>query len=174
MSSDDIGADLRAYAVVCAYKNREACDGILKDRKAFLHMVFTVHTKLCSTSASSYNNVLEGSCLNKSSSMQHSMSRSGTEATNVRTSCVGVACDLSSSLGEVSAAALVHIAACFLTAVDHIINLIRVYAGFLYQFDQGKNVGSLCNQVFEHNMGRQVYVYVMSALYSTNQLMLKV
>ena len=136
MSSDDIGADLRAYAVVCAYKNREACDGILKNRKAFLHMVFTVHTKLCSTSASGYNNVLEGSCLNESSSMQHSMSRSGTEATNVRTSCIGVACDLSSSLGEVSAAALVHITACFLTAVDHIINVFRIHASLFSKLDQ--------------------------------------
>ena len=174
MTSDDISTNLRAYTVILAYHDRETCNGILQDRKAFLYMVFTIHAEFCCTSACCNDNMLESSCFYKSCCMQNRMSRTCTEAANVRTCCVGETCNLSGSLCKVSAASLVHITACFLAAVNHVINFFRSHASLLYQFDQRDHVGSLCHQVLKHYMSRKVHIYIMCTLNCTYQLIVHV
>ena len=130
-------------------------------------MVLTVHTKLSGAAAGSNDNVLEGSSLNQSCSVQHSVSRACAEATYVGTGCIRITCDLSSSLCEVSAATLVHITAGLLAAVDNVLYGSRIKVVLLLQLDQGDNVGSLGNKVLKHYMSRKVNVYVMCSLYNT-------
>lgn len=65
------------------------------------------------------------------------------EATGVASGCVVQASNLSSSFCEVAAAALVHIAAGFLTAVDDVVDLVLIDTGYADQVQQGQDSGSL-------------------------------
>ena len=55
MASKDIQVDFRVYAIVFCDDYTESTKAVFQDRKTFLYMVFTVHTKFCCTTTSCYS-----------------------------------------------------------------------------------------------------------------------
>ena len=102
------------------------------------------------------------------------MGGGGAESADIRTGSAGQANNLSSSFGEVAAAALVHITAGLLGAVDHIVHLIFVDAGSFDQVQQGEDAGSFGNQVFMDDMGGEVGVHIVSSLHIAHQFALMI
>ena len=78
------------------------------------------------------------------------------ESADIRTGSAGQANNLSSSFGEVAAAALVHITAGLPGAVDHIVHPIFVDAGSFDQVQQGEGRRKLWKPGFMDDMGGEV------------------
>ena len=98
------------------------------------------------------------------------MGRTCAEASGVGTGSIDQSCDLSLGLGEVAAAALVHVAAGLFAAVDYVLDFGSVDAGFAEHMEDSEDAGSLGYQVLEHNVSGEVGVYVVSSLDITDQL----
>ena len=111
----------------------------------------------------------EGAGSNQRSSVDESVSGAGAEAADIGTGSVVQAGNLSSSLGEVAAAALVHVAASLFAAVNHILNIVLVNTGVLQSSQQSQNGGCLGNHVLMHDMSGQVHIDVVSAVDTANQ-----
>src|SRR5699024_2273114 len=164
----------RAYTVVFRNNNCESAQAVFQDRKAFLYMVFSVHTKFCSTSSGSNYNSLVCAGFYQCCSFDHCVSRSSTETSCVRSCCIYQSGDLCSSLCEVAAASLVHVTAGFLCTVDHILNLCFVDAGVAYSIEKCQYAGSLAHQVLMHNESYHVHVDIVCMFYSSYQLIVEV
>ena len=128
MASENVQIDFRIYSIIFRYNDSESAKAVLQNRKAFLYMVFSVHTKLCSTSSGCYNNGLVCSGFYECCSLDQSVGRSCTESTCIGTGCRYKSCYLSCSFCEVTAASLVHITTRFLRTVDDIFHVLFVDA----------------------------------------------
>ena len=98
------------------------------------------------------------------------MGRAGAEAAHVRTGRVTQARDLSRSLGKVTAAALVHIAAGLFAAVHDILNIFLGNAALLERCEQRQHGGRLGDDVLVHDVSGEVHIDVVRAVNAADQL----
>ena len=156
MASKDLQVDLGVHAVIGRNYHGKTTDHVLQNGKPLLYVILAVHAQLGGAAAGGDHNGLIGAGCYQRGSLDHGMGGSGTETTGIGTGGVHKAGDLSSRLGKVTAAALVHITAGLFGTVDNILYLVLIDTGVLNGCQQGKNRRSLGNQVFMHNMSGKI------------------
>ena len=137
-------------------------------------MVLAVHAQLGGAAAGGYGNGLVCAGSHEGCGLYHGVRRCGAEAAAVGTGGVVETGYLSRRLCEVAAAALVHIAAGLLSAVDYILYILFCYTGVLYCGKKRQNAGSLIRDVLMHYMGGEVNVYIVGTVYAAYQLVVMI
>ena len=170
MTTDHAQVELGANAIILGDDHGKTGDHIFQSGQALLHVILTVHAQLSGAAAGGDHNGLVSACSNQRSSLYDCMSGAGAEAAGVGAGGTVQAGDLGCSLGEVAAAALIHITASLFGAVDDIFNLILADAGVLHSVQQSQYGRSLGHQIFMHNVRRQVHVDVVCANHAAHQL----
>ena len=163
MTAQNLQVELGVDAVVLGDHHGEAADHVFQSGQTLLDVVLTVHAQLGGTATGGDHNALISAGGNQSGSLDDGVSGTGAEAAGVGTGSVGQTGDLGSSLGEVTAAALVHITAGLLGAVDDVLNVGLLDAGVLDGIQQGQHGRGLGDQVLVHNVSGQVDVDIVSA-----------
>ena len=133
-------------------------------------MVLAVHAELGGAAAGGDDDGLERARGNEGRRVDHRVSRARAEAAHVRAGRIAQAGDLSCRLGKVAAAALVHIAAGLLAAVDHVVDVFLGNAALLDRCEQRQHGGRLGDEVLMHDVGGEVHVDVVRAVDAADQL----
>ena len=136
-------------------------------------MVLAVHAQLSRAAAAGHDDVLKRSGLYEGCRFHDGVGGTRTETSGIGTGGVRKARDLGSRLCEVAAAPLVHIAAGFFAAVDHVIHIRGVDPGVIQQMKHGQDFGSFGDQILEHDVCRKVNVHVVGPLYVAYGLILE-
>ena len=163
MAAQDLQVELGIDAVILGDDHGKAADHVFQSGQTLLHVVLAVHAQLGGTATGGDHNALISAGGNQSGSLDDGVSGTGAEAAAVRTGGIGQAGDLGSSLGEVAAAALVHITAGLLGAVDDIFHIALFDAGVLDGIEQSQHGRGLGDQILVHDVGGQVHVDIVSA-----------
>ena len=170
VAADHFKVDLGAHAVVLRQHDRKAADHVLHDGKTLLDVVLAVHAELGGAAAGGDDDGLERARGNEGRRVDHRVSRARAEAAHVRAGRIAQAGDLSCRLGKVAAAALVHIAAGLLAAVDHVVDVFLGNAALLDRCEQRQHGGRLGDEVLMHDVGGEVHVDVVRAVDAADQL----
>ena len=169
MAAKDFKVNDRVHAVILADDNGEAAQHILEYGQALLHMVLAVHAKFRRAAARSDHNGLICTRRDERRRLDHRMRRAGAEAARIGTGRRRKAGDLRRALCKVAAAALVHVAAGFFGAVDHIFDRVLFNARILHRAEESQHGRSFGNQVLMHHVRGKVHVDVVRALHAAHE-----
>ena len=147
----------------------EAAQHVLKSGHALLDVVLAVHAELGGAAAGGDGDGLVGAGLDQGGSLNTRVSGAGAEAAAVGAGGGDETCDLSRSLGKVAAAALVHIAAGLLAAVDDVLDVGFLQARVVHAGEQSQDGGRLGDDVFVHDVSGEVHVDIVGALDAADQ-----
>ncbi len=152
MTADQIISDNWAESIIFANQNGKTTQGIFQNGEIFFNMVFSIHSKFCSSSTCNYHYVFICSGCDQWSSVDKRMNRSGTKRSYIRTGCIDSINSFCKRFSEVAATSLIHITTSFFRTFNNVIYTCNIYIIFLYQVFECKNSWSFCNKIFKHYM----------------------
>ena len=169
MAAQNAEVNHGVHAIVLADHHGEAAEHILQNGQPLLHMILAVHAELCRAAAGCDDNGLICARRYERRRLYHRMRGACAEAAGVGTGCTIETRNFGGAFCEVAAAALVHVAAGFFGAVDHIFNRILFNARVLYGRKQRQHGRCLGYQVFMHYMCRKVHIDVVRAVHAAHE-----